>query len=407
MPNEGVTNLRINGVVSITAPPGATLTLTWSPDANTYQTIARDSNGTMQNPTIVADNLDISVRTYDVTAPETDGEYYYFCIISHYPHGGNIYGNRVNVQAGAVIPATTPGNVALSDAKALPGQSVTMSWSASTAQDYVQVIGYEVAQSLSPDTVGDVIYTLDANTLQVTVDASSTAGQYYYYRVRAKANWSEGNSAWSAPLPLWAILPPAAATLNAGGTIYNPRPRVFAQTGTGEAPLSSSAPGMNISRTDGLGNNDTVLLQRVNIIPAGESAVISVTVADKFGISTSASVTVTRAVPVWTDDPIVAGVTIVKAAHINELRAALDAICDYYGIARTVWGETVEAGTTPLHNWMGHATELQNTVRRIAGIINDYDPESSANRVILPTMPTPGRASAEIINQLRQIVTML
>lgn len=403
-----VYDLRINGLEAIKAPPGATLTLTWTPAQGAYrQSIARDNNGSMFSPTYIAQNLDKAANTYQVTAPETGGEYFYFAINTTNNDGSGGFSNRANVQAGTVTPATTPGNVALTSASALPGENVTLSWSASIPGEYSGLTGYEIARSTSPDTVGTVVYTVDAATLQVAVAASSTAGETYYYRVRSVAYFPDGNSEWSEPVSLWAILPPAAPVLTVGANTYNPRPRIFARTGTGEAPLSIAAPGMNISRTEGLANNDGVLMQRVDDIEPGGSATVTAAVTDKYGISTSASVTIQRIVPTWTDNPIVAGETVVKAAHINELRAALDTICDYYDIDRTAWGEEVEAGTTPLYNWIGHATELQDTVRRIAGVINAYDPDSPANRVILPAMPAPEWASAEIINQLRQLITIL
>ena len=44
---------------------------------------------------------------------------------------------------------------------------------------------------------------------------------------------------------------------------------------------------------------------------------------------------------VFTDDPLTAGTTVVKAVHLNELRAAIDNLRGRYGLAAYPWTDLV------------------------------------------------------------------
>ncbi len=47
---------------------------------------------------------------------------------------------------------------------------------------------------------------------------------------------------------------------------------------------------------------------------------------------------------IFTDDPIQPGVTVVKAAHVMELRTAVNAVRAIAGLTATNWAETIAAG---------------------------------------------------------------
>ena len=149
-----------------------------------------------------------------------------------------------------------------------------------------------------------------------------------------------------------------------------------------------------------------VVLRRETAMSPGVESV-TVTNTDTSGVSYSADAAVTVLSPAWTDDPIVAGETPVKAAHIMELRACLDNICDYYAIPRTDWGGDVVAGVTPDRLWPTHMAAIQGTVRRIAAFVNSWDPLSAENNIILPSLQVITRANARAVNQLREIILML
>ncbi len=63
----------------------------------------------------------------------------------------------------------------------------------------------------------------------------------------------------------------------------------------------------------------------------------------------------------YTDPTLTVGVTLVKAAHINDLRAALDAARSALALSALSYGETVTGGTTPVK--ATHVSELRNGVK--------------------------------------------
>lgn len=406
----GVQDLRADGAEQTNAPPSASIVLTWTPARLSSQYVCRDDTGGMFYPTRLV-TLDKDVNTYTVEAPATVGSKYYFCIQAddYNDSGGksSFFGNRVVVTAVAFTPATTPQNVALSSDMAMPGETVVMSWEASTAGNYGVIKGYEIARFTSAGLYVDTYTIVGPDVLQCNVPASTTGGEYYYYSVRAVAQYNAGNSAYCSPLALWSIKNPDAPKIRTGGTIYNPRPRILAKTGTGLTPLAVSANGYSASRNSGIDENQGLVFRKSSAAMDGESYTATIVITDSFGTSASANAKFTYTAPTWTDTPVVAGETRIKAVHINELRNAFDVICFYYNLRLTKWAETVEAGTTPSYNWPAHVKELQDTAQRIAEFINGFDTESAVNRVNLPSMPEPTLASAEIINQLREIVTML
>ena len=63
----------------------------------------------------------------------------------------------------------------------------------------------------------------------------------------------------------------------------------------------------------------------------------------------------------YTDPSITATVTNVKAAHINDLRTAIDAARTALSLSALSYGETVTASTTTVKT--SHITELRNGVK--------------------------------------------
>ena len=65
----------------------------------------------------------------------------------------------------------------------------------------------------------------------------------------------------------------------------------------------------------------------------------------------------------FTDDPIVAGRTPVRAVHFTELRTRIDALRVTHGLGRFPWTDpTLTAGVTPLRG--AHMTELRTALRQ-------------------------------------------
>ena len=104
---------------------------------------------------------------------------------------------------------------------------------------------------------------------------------------------------------------------------------------------------------------------RVTLTAVGVGrARIEVTATDPGGLSATQAFTVTVVVTVtggFTDDPIVAGVTPVRAVHFTELRAHIDALREEAGLGRFRWTDPVlRAGVTPVR--LVHLLELREAL---------------------------------------------
>ena len=389
----------LNGKTFLYARPGEQLTLAWQYDGDQSVKIARDSTVSMTYYTIIAEG--ITDLSYTVTAPLWDGASYYFAIIGM---NGYFSEQRAGVQAAQVMPSEAPA-AALSAPVTLPGTSVVISWPASTPGAYAEVVGYQVQRATSADfSDAETVYQGDA--LSAEAHASETPGTYVYFRVRALGVVASGNSTWCAPIPLLANTPIVAPDITTGGITHNPRPRILARVGEDAGLQTVTAPGFISSSPGGTGSFEGVILRKSEAASMGAHTV-TVTVRDPYNGEKSATAYYTYTPIRWTDDPIIAGNTVIKAAHINELRDALENACLYYGIDLPVWGEPIIAGETSSARWPAHVRELQDTVRRIVQYINSWDTRDPSQNVILPAMPEPRVATAEIINQLRQIVITL
>ena len=97
------------------------------------------------------------------------------------------------------------------------------------------------------------------------------------------------------------------------------------------------------------------------VLQPGEN-VLSVTARDDAGNSTTDTLTVTlTAAFTFTDDPLVARNTLVKAVHITELRAAIDRLRGDRGLAPFAWTDrTLVPGVTRAR--AVHVTELRTAL---------------------------------------------
>ncbi len=131
------------------------------------------------------------------------------------------------------------------------------------------------------------------------------------------------------------------------------------------------------------------------------TATVRVTATDPGGLSATQSFAVT-VTPLFTDDPIVPGVTPVRAVHFQELRARVDALRRTAGLARFSWTDAVlTAGVTPVR--FVHLTELRSALAeayRAAG-----RPAPGWTDSMAAAGATPIRAAH--VNELRTAVVRL
>lgn len=281
-------------------------------------------------------------------------------------------------------------------------------WNAGTAGNKSPVTGYAVYRSASASGTYTRIATLGVNARYYD-DYDYAIGDTKYYKVKTLTDDHNYDSELSGRTGgTTALRRTTAPTIRTGasGGVYNPRPRILLTLGTDalEEALTVTSPGYQ-GRPKPMAASKMVL-QRMNNMAAGQEN-ITVTNTDTSGVSYSATAHVKVLSVTWTDDPIVAGETRVKAAHIMELRACLNNICDYYGLSRTNWGGDLIAGVSSSGDWPAHMAAIQATARRIAQFVNSWDAVTQEFGITLPFFETVNRANARAVNQMRQIITIL
>ena len=300
-----------------------------------------------------------------------------------------------------------PTSVSVDNPMAAPGEETTLRWSGTVGGTHNTIAAYKIYRA----TAEDGTYTLfdDIESAQSSgscvVTAPEQTGERYYYKV-AVVGSAGYESEKSAAVSVGANADPDAPTVTGSGTAYNPQPRLLIQAGSDtEGEMQTlAATGWTFSRAS-VEPGGKAVARKSTAVSGSDTVSVTVTQTDPYGASSSATASISRVQPVF--DEITAGRTAIQAAHMVQLRTMLDNLCDYYGLARTEWAETITAGRTSTLGWTAHVLEIQQTIARIAAAVNAWDAESSVNNVILPTMIIPGTPSADVMNQLRNMIMLL
>ncbi len=104
------------------------------------------------------------------------------------------------------------------------------------------------------------------------------------------------------------------------------------------------------------------------------------------------------------------GGTPIRAAHINDLRLAIQLLRNVYGITITNWeGGDVIAGTTPTSGWADHVAEMRTAIDAIIGKINTWDDTAVDCLMEAPEwIPITGtRPRADVMEQLRTVIASI
>lgn len=103
-------------------------------------------------------------------------------------------------------------------------------------------------------------------------------------------------------------------------------------------------------------------------------------VTDEYGAYSEVARTITVTAETYTDSPVTAGTTRIKAAHINEIRSRVEQLCAFYGLSAPSWNESIIAGTTSIKHYPAHVAEIRSTLTAIYQKINGL-----GAGVIIPT----------------------
>ena len=208
------------------------------------------------------------------------------------------------------------------------------SWSPSVAS--VAVLGNTVA--VTPVSEGSSTVTVTATD---AAGSNGTATQAFTVTVGPAANRPPEAVGVLAPLTLG--VDDAAVAVEVGVAFRDPDDDALTYGATSLAPGVASVAVVGSAVT-------------VTAVGAG-TATIDVTATDPDGLSAMQSFRVRVTAP-FTDDPIVPGVTPIKAVHFTELRVRIDVLREEAGLGRFTWTDPVlQAGVTPVRRV--HLLELR------------------------------------------------
>lgn len=314
---------------------------------------------------------------------------------------------RVFVEYAYVSDPTPPRNPLVNGQTAINLQAsypAQLTWTAGALGSYDEFFYYEVLRLDPLDDSITVVDTINSiSTTESMIEAPYEDSRFYYFYVRMVTRYKAVIS--SAYASIYTFIPLTAPTFLTPNP-YNPRPMVM--TTIGEGPRSDLlvlvADGWTPSRK--ALPHSQVYLKRNSAYAAATTEAVSVTETDELVRTVTGSLSIDYAPPTYTQPTITAGGTIVKAADITELQTALNVIRDGYGMDDFTF-TPCEAGVTSLTLWQTHIEEMHDCIREIQSFVNAWDTDSPTYAIILPTLLTAFGPNAAVINQIRQIVTML
>ena len=405
-------SITVDNVTTLSAKTGTQHTLAWSGAAagtnnaiTGYQILYSTAPST--GFTELAD-VAANVSSYTVTAPVDANVTYYYRIITKGTYLDSGQSDYCSMTSYAIGQTSTPSNVRLSVTVAIPGTAVTLSWEKSTPGLNATITGYAVYRSTAAATGYTVLGTVDENTASMTVMPAEAEGGTYYFKVKAVCDDSDADSALSDYAALHTNISPTAPVVQSGSVSHCSRPRIMLTVGTdpeGEL-MTMSANGYTPSRSSGIASGDHILLRRNNARTSAGKDTFDITITDPNGGTVTQAAEVRYTPIVWTDEVVEAGTTIIKAAHITELQAAIDDMCSYYNVTARTWTPCV-AGSTSTLMWYTHVAEIIQAIQVIADAVNAWDANTTVNNVGLPTLEPTLMPTADAIMQMRAAVALL
>ena len=243
-------------------------------------------------------------------------------------------------------------------------------------------------------------------------------GQKLYVNIRAVN--SVGSSDWVGNgITLNYNQIPTTPTLvfpKSSSTIYNTNPRIGFLYGTdadgqpvlGSVTLDGITKDANDSAWSRTGSQTTAIQTLVKgwtLIP--DSYTVTAKINDGLVNSSQTQRTFTVASPNWTDSTIIPKVTTVKATHINELKTAVENVCNYYNLSAPTWTDTIEVGGQIKAI---HISELRTAIEAIRTYVNGFDSGTSkdiAAFIWTDSSLANKRIKAVHITELRNAITLL
>lgn len=199
-----VSNVKLaGGTTSVYSAPKANITLSWTGTNGDYNPITKYRVQRSLNGGAYADLSETTSTSLSVAAPTNPGDSHRYRVIAV-----GEYSNSTAVASPLLYAYKAPGapnNVSVSPATVYPGDTVTVSWTASAAGVGVSILKYEVYRGST--LVGS------PTTTSLAITAPAAAGSYNY-TVKAISSPTGYNSAMSAAATLTVENPASTGTLN-------------------------------------------------------------------------------------------------------------------------------------------------------------------------------------------------
>jgi len=365
--------------------------------------------------------------TQTVSPPDTRGTYRRYQVRTRGSAGASYYSSwRVSSNSVRKNILPSPPTIFTALPEVYEVNSITLTWSgivagaSAIAQTVIQVSTSVNGGAWSAyETLATITGTATSGTRTAT--PSNETGVLTRYRI-CVTDALGGMSAYVVSNTVRKLSPPLPSTIiapQAGRTTYNTRPRFLLRTGDASTQMQAvcvqTAAGAwedsannteRFSPSGYLPENAGVIYRHPETTP-GSKSVSFRAFAQNSGVP-GPEITRSFTVAAAPYEEITANETTVKAAHIQTLRTAVNAVRRYYGLATVTWAEEVIAGRTPIMNWTFHVLELREAIEQVIELINNHVPNSTLG-VSVPTWlpPAPGRPKAAVMLQLQDTLLEL
>ena len=311
---------------------------------------------------------------------------------------------RVIVEYAHVGYPTAPSNIRLNGQTAINLQAdypAELTWSAGAVGNYDVFSYYQIIRKDPLDNTETVLGTTTSTQYMITAPYEDSRSYYFYVKMYTRYMTALSSTYAS----IYTFIPLTAPSF-LGNNPFNPRPMVLTTLGQGPRSdlLVLVADGWTPSRK--AVPESKVYLRRNTAYTGAVFESVNVTETDELVRTVTGTLEISYTPPAYTQPTIVSGGTIVKAADISELQQNLNTIREAYGMTASVF-TPCEAGVTSLGLWQTHIAELHQSIKEIQTFVNSWDTQSSSYAIILPNLITSYGPRAAVINQIRQIITML
>lgn len=181
--------VTIDGETSVYALPSTTLTLGWS-GASAGANNAITGYDIYRDGALLESDLTASTNKFSVASHPAAGTSYSYAIVTK-----GAYSDSTASSASVVYSytdPTAPTDVSVSNANPTAGARVVLSWSGATAGGYNAIRGYMVYRATEVNGEYKLVASLSTTAASgsCSVDAPSSSGSSYYYRVETQGEYS-------------------------------------------------------------------------------------------------------------------------------------------------------------------------------------------------------------------------